>query len=116
MTEEVLSCLCHSGSTATLQKLYLFYSANFDLAGACMHLATLIDTAICLKKLRIRLQQGKRRVLVDIEYAVAASGDAHLADAPKQGCITIKVKDDNRVICEVPTAKTASQEVEIQQL
>ena len=79
-----------------------------------MHLATLIDTAICLKKLRIRKQQGNREVRVSIEYAMAASGDAH-ADASKQGCITVKAKRNDTVICMVPTAKTARQEVEIKQ-
>ena len=91
------------------------YSANFDSDAACMHLATIIDTAICLKELKIYGQKGDREVRVSIEYAMAASGDAH-ADASKQGCITVKAKRNDTVICEVPTAKTASQEVEIQQL
>ena len=63
-------------------------TANFDSDGACMHLATLIDMAFYLKKLDISDQKGKRNVWVSIEYAVAASSDT-LADAPKQGSITV---------------------------
>ena len=97
--------LCQSGSTDTLQKLDMS-EANFDSDSACMHLATLIDKALCLKHLDISDQKGIRKVLVSIEYAVAASGDAL---ALKQGSISVKERYcENKVICQVPTGKIVS--------
>ena len=109
---------------STLKYVDIYGTANFESDAACMHLATLIDSALCLTRLDLedrewlshehtqRRMYGKRQVLVSIEYAVPASDDAS-ADAPKQGLIQIKDEDDGKVICEVPTGKTESQKVDI---
>ena len=101
MTEELLQSMCQSSFMSTLEELNVQMTCNFETDEACLHLASLIDTASCLKKLDVSAQQGERKIQVVIEYAVS----------PNKGLI--KIKDGDRVVCEIPTNKTDAQKIEI---
>ena len=75
VTEEIFACLCRSDSLATLEELHLYEAVNFDSDAACMHLATLIDTAPVFKRMDISGRTGGRRVEVEKKGAVPANDD-----------------------------------------
>ena len=85
-------------------------AANFDSDEACEYLAQLIDSAKALKKIDISIQEGDRKVGVDLEYTVAAD-PADDTIVQNQGFI--EVFEQYNVLCKRITQRTETNKVEI---
>ena len=109
-TTEVLSFLCQTSNVATLRDLDMQEAANFDSDEACEYLAQLIDSAKALKKIDISIQEGDRKVGVDLEYTVAAD-PADDTIVQNQGFI--EVFEQYNVLCKRITQRTETNKVEI---
>ena len=99
-TEQMLSAVLESGSMATIKTIELFNTADFSSERACTLLAQLVDRAPQLERISIDMQQGKRKVEVELKLDQTESGG-------EPGLIKVitKGKRDD-VIVEVSTSRT----------